>query len=139
MVKNDYLEKLSPDEKQFFSDENGDEPVVFAIVTIPHGRVEEMTANLLGPIIIEVKSRTGRQVILNQSGYNHRHPLIATWTGHFPIKTTSKIIQDKIIIIVPIEWSIHLLVKLLNGRVVKWFTNPPIHQSTIQLFHYLTI
>ena len=78
MVKNDYLEKLSPDEKQFFSNKNGDETIVFAIVTIPPGKVEEMTVNLLGPLVIDVKSRTGRQVILNNSGYNHRHPLIAT-------------------------------------------------------------
>ena len=78
MVKNDYLEKLSPDEKRFFSKENGDETIVFTIVTIPPGKVEEMTVNLLGPLVIDVKTRTGRQVILNNSGYNHRHPLMAT-------------------------------------------------------------
>ena len=78
MVKNDYLEKVFPDEKQFFSSENGDDTIVFAIVTIPPGKAEEMTVNLLGPLIIDVGSKIGRQVILNNSGYNHRHPLIAT-------------------------------------------------------------
>ena len=76
-VKNDYLEKLSPDEKEFFSSENGGETIVFAIVTIPPGKVEKMTVNLLGPLIIDVESKIGRQMILANAGYNHRHPLIS--------------------------------------------------------------
>ncbi len=77
LVKNDYLENLSPDEKGFFSSENGGNLVVFVLVTIPPGQAEKMTVNLLGPLVIDSGSRIGRQVILANSGYDHRHPFIS--------------------------------------------------------------
>jgi flagellar assembly factor FliW len=75
-VKKDYLENLSPDEREFFEPENGGNLIVFAIVTIPPGEVEKMTVNLLGPLVIDTASRIGRQVILVNSGYSHHHPLM---------------------------------------------------------------
>ena len=74
LVKNDYLENLSANEKGFFSSENGGDIVVFVLVTIPPGQVEKMTVNLLGPLVIDSGSRIGRQVILANSGYDHHHP-----------------------------------------------------------------
>ena len=35
------------------------------------------TANLLAPIVLNLSERIGMQVIQSQSGYSHRHPLIA--------------------------------------------------------------
>ncbi len=49
---------------------------VFALVTISRDEIKQMTVNLLGPIVIDVENRTGRQVILERSGYSHRHPLM---------------------------------------------------------------
>ena len=49
--------------------------LVFALVTIPPGSPGKMTANLLGPLVIDPESRQGRQVILANSGYNPRHPI----------------------------------------------------------------
>ncbi len=77
LVKDDYLGNLSPDEMAYFKTEKGRNIIVFALVTIPPGKVEKMTINLLGPLVIDAESRTGRQVILANSGYNHRHPLIS--------------------------------------------------------------
>ena len=77
LVKDDYVEDLSPDEKNFFTNENGDNIIIFALVTIPPGQVEKMTVNLLGPLVIDIKARTGKQVILANSGYNHRYPLVS--------------------------------------------------------------
>ena len=77
LVKADYLQDLSREEKKAFGGEGNGDLVVFALVTIPPGAVEKMTANLVGPLVIDVKNRIGSQVILANSGYNHRHPLAA--------------------------------------------------------------
>ncbi|MBW1722065.1 MAG: flagellar assembly protein FliW [Deltaproteobacteria bacterium] len=72
----DYLSRLTPAEEDLLKAENGGEVNVFVLVTIPQGKAEEMTANLLGPLVIEVETRVGRQVVLPNSGYSHRHPLL---------------------------------------------------------------
>lgn len=47
--------------------------LVYTIVTIPPGRPEEMSINLAGPIVINLVSRTARQVILEGDEYPIRH------------------------------------------------------------------
>jgi flagellar assembly factor FliW len=76
LVKADYLEDLSPEERIFFTQKSKDDLIVFALVTIPRDDVEKMTVNLLGPLVIDVQSRHGRQVILANSGYPHRYPVM---------------------------------------------------------------
>jgi flagellar assembly factor FliW len=49
---------------------------LFAIVTIPVGRPQDMTANLLGPLAINPSSRLARQLVLDDGAYSHRHPII---------------------------------------------------------------
>ena len=34
----------------------------------------EVTANLLGPLIINVQKRLGKQIVLSNPQYSHRHP-----------------------------------------------------------------
>jgi flagellar assembly factor FliW len=77
LLKEDYLENLPPDDQALFFGENGKEHIVFALATIPQGKAENTTINLLGPLVIDPGSKTGRQVILANSGYNHRHPMIS--------------------------------------------------------------
>ena len=76
ILKKDYLKDLSPDEEVLFKCREGDSVGIFVLVTIPPGKVNEMTANLLGPVGIETEARVGRQVVLPKSGYSHRHPLL---------------------------------------------------------------
>jgi flagellar assembly factor FliW len=75
LVKKDFLEALSASDRKFFVSEKEGDKAFFSLVTIPTGKVEEMTSNLLGPLVIDVRSRTGRQVILSNTGYSHRHPV----------------------------------------------------------------
>ncbi len=49
---------------------------VLVIVTIPPGRPQEMTVNLLGPLIINLRTRRGRQVVLEDQRLSHRQPLL---------------------------------------------------------------
>ena len=71
----DYLKNLSPEEENVLKPGSNETVMIFAIVTIPSGRAEESTVNLMGPVIIDPEIKEGKQVILANSGYNHRHPL----------------------------------------------------------------
>jgi flagellar assembly factor FliW len=41
-----------------------------------------ITANLMGPLVIDTASRQGRQVVLADSGFSARHPVAQTTVGH---------------------------------------------------------
>jgi flagellar assembly factor FliW len=76
LMKSDYLQDLSPEEEALLKNKNDDEIIVFSLVTIPRGQVEKATVNLMGPIVVESKSRNARQVILANSGYSHCQQMI---------------------------------------------------------------
>lgn len=48
-------------------------PIVFTTVSIPKGKPEAMTLNLFGPIVINLMSRVGKQVTLDDSAYTIRY------------------------------------------------------------------
>lgn len=75
LLKKDYLKDLSPVEKRIFEGLEAGTVTVFALVTINHGNEQPVTMNLMGPLVIDVEIRTGRQVILANSGYTCRHPV----------------------------------------------------------------
>ena len=76
---------LVTDPKQFiaeyapFRDENGQ--WVLATVNIPKGKPEEMTINLAGPIVIELESRSGCQIVLDDEAYTTRYRVFANASG----------------------------------------------------------
>jgi flagellar assembly factor FliW len=76
LMKSDYLQDLSPEEDALLKNKNDDEIIVFSLVTIPRGEVEKATVNLMGPIVVESKSRNAKQVILANSGYSHCQQMI---------------------------------------------------------------
>jgi flagellar assembly factor FliW len=49
---------------------------ILVILTIPPGKPQEMTANLMGPVVINLKTRQGRQLIVEESHYSHKHPVL---------------------------------------------------------------
>lgn len=48
---------------------------VWAVVTLREN-VQTATMNLLAPVILNVRERVGRQLVLTQSGYSTRQPLV---------------------------------------------------------------
>ncbi|KPJ49501.1 MAG: hypothetical protein AMJ41_02845 [candidate division Zixibacteria bacterium DG_27] len=56
--------------------ENLDKLKDFVIVTIPSGKPEKMTANLLAPIVINLDSRKLKQVVLAAPEYRTRHSIL---------------------------------------------------------------
>lgn len=50
---------------------------LYVIVNIPKGKPEEMTANLMGPILMHSGIREAAQIVLTEGAYSHRVPLMA--------------------------------------------------------------
>jgi len=50
--------------------------LVFAIVTVPRKNPRSMTANLLGPLVINPITRQGKQVIVTDEHYTTRHSIM---------------------------------------------------------------
>ncbi len=48
---------------------------VLAIVTVPQNPVE-MTANLMAPLLINLRTRIGVQIVLDTGRYSTRHPVL---------------------------------------------------------------
>jgi flagellar assembly factor FliW len=49
---------------------------LFAIVTVPRACPAGMSANLMAPVVVNVRTREARQVILDDGSYTTRHPLL---------------------------------------------------------------
>lgn len=50
--------------------------LIFAVVTVPKHDPRAMTANLLGPLVINTNTRQGRQVIVADEQYGTRHSIM---------------------------------------------------------------
>lgn len=72
----DYTVEVVRDEVEELQLEEDDEAVVLAIVTVPPGNPSAMTVNLQAPIVLNARTRIGRQVVLTDSPYSIRHPLL---------------------------------------------------------------
>ena len=59
-------------------DENCDNNALefYVVVTIPKGSPEKMTANLIGPVIVNTETCQAVQHIMSNTGYVHNFPLI---------------------------------------------------------------
>ncbi len=57
--------------------------VIYTLLTVPDGRVDSMTANLMAPIVMNQANRQARQIVLDKSRYTTKHRL-------FPVKKEDK-------------------------------------------------
>jgi flagellar assembly factor FliW len=72
----DYSVLLSNEEESQLEVEADHSLLVRVIVTVPRN-YQDMTANLLAPIVINLNRKKGRQVILTNKDYDTRHLLIS--------------------------------------------------------------
>jgi len=49
---------------------------LYVIVNIPKGSPDKMTANLIGPVVINNKAHQAVQMVLSDSPYTHKFPLV---------------------------------------------------------------
>lgn len=71
----DYSPRLTQEDMNFLKVEKTEDLHILAIVVVPEDP-EKMTANLLGPVVINTKERIGKQVILLDGGYSVKHPIV---------------------------------------------------------------
>ena len=66
----DTLKAMSwePDEKESI--------LLYVVVNIPKGKPEKMTANFIGPILINSTARQAVQMVIPDSLYSHKFPLL---------------------------------------------------------------
>lgn len=55
---------------------NKESLLLYVVVNIPSGRPERMTANLIGPILINQEEGKAVQVVIAKSAYSHKSPLM---------------------------------------------------------------
>lgn len=63
--------------------------LLFVIVTVPAHNPRAITANLLGPIVINALTRRGKQVIIQDDGYSTRHSIVDELMRMAAIRTAS--------------------------------------------------
>lgn len=73
--KRDYLVPLEQEEAARLGIERPDDAALLVIVTIPKER-EGMTANLQGPLVVNLKSKLGKQLVLTEELYTTKHNIL---------------------------------------------------------------
>lgn len=71
----DYTLKIHEADYTHLEIENPEDLMDFVIITIPKD-IENISANLLGPVIVNEKSRQGRQVISQNSNYTTKYRIL---------------------------------------------------------------
>jgi flagellar assembly factor FliW len=74
-VKLDYEVPLAPADAEALALHAQEDAMVLLIVTVPGDDPRRTTANLAGPLVLNVRTRTGRQVVLDSSVYPLQHPV----------------------------------------------------------------
>jgi flagellar assembly factor FliW len=74
------IELPTPDQRELEL-RTAEECVILAIVTVPQDNPRALSANLVAPIVVNARTRNARQVVLYESGYFTRHPLLPEETA----------------------------------------------------------
>lgn len=74
----DYSIELSDSTQEELAIEVPEDVLVFNIVLIPHENPRASTINLLAPLIFNIKTKKGSQVILTGTDFKVNHPLFDT-------------------------------------------------------------
>ena len=72
----DYLKKLPSSDLEYFDGIEDGRTLVLAMVSIRPESEPPLTMNLVGPLVIDLQTRIGRQVILSSTVYSCKHPLV---------------------------------------------------------------
>ena len=74
-IKQDYEVPLGEEDSEALHLESPEEALVLTLVVIPDD-ARQMTTNLAGPLVINVKTRIGFQIVLNSDKFPLRFPII---------------------------------------------------------------
>jgi len=74
--KPDYSPTISDSDAAHLDIDDESPKLIFAVVTIPRQDPRRVTANLLGPIVINPLTRIGKQVIVADEHYGAKHSIM---------------------------------------------------------------
>lgn len=75
-IKPDYVVPLSDEDAQALAIHQPSDALILALLAIPEDP-KKMTANLAGPLVINVKTLQARQVVLNIDHYPLNYPVLS--------------------------------------------------------------
>lgn len=78
MFKPDYAPVLSAADAEDLELAEETPRFVLAVVTIPRENPQAMTANLLGPVVVNAETRQAKQVVLQDDCYTTRHEIVTS-------------------------------------------------------------
>lgn len=78
----DYKLEVEDEDLASIGLEDADNAISLAIVVIPEGRPEEMTANLLSTIVVNPENKRGKQMISKNPKYTVRHYILEELQSH---------------------------------------------------------
>ena len=52
-----------------------DDVLIYAVLTLSGSNIRDLTANLIAPIVINARTRKGKQIVLDRSPYTTKHRL----------------------------------------------------------------
>ena len=55
--------------------------LIYVLITIPGGKIEDMTANLMAPVVLNKENMQAKQVVLDRSRYTTKHRLLPEKEG----------------------------------------------------------
>lgn len=71
----EYQFEIDDDSIEVLGIEKEENLLIYALLTLPGKDIKQMTANLLGPIVINQKNHQAKQIILDKSEYKTKHLL----------------------------------------------------------------
>lgn len=75
LIRPDYMPKLTKEDKEELEIEN-DNVLIYSIVVVPQD-VNQMTANLKAPLVVNIKNNKAKQIILDDDKYSIRELILA--------------------------------------------------------------
>ncbi len=80
-LRTPYKPDPAPGELEALEVQRAADCMIYVIVTIPENNPQKMTANLQGPILINIEKKLGRQVISHQEGHRVRVSILEQLEG----------------------------------------------------------
>lgn len=71
----DYEFELDDESQSRLGIKTQEDMLIYTLLTIPGGKVAEMTANLMAPVVLNQNTMQARQVVLDKSRYTTKHRL----------------------------------------------------------------
>lgn len=71
----DYEFEIDDENQEKLSLTRQEDMLIYTLITVNNGKVQDMTANLMAPVVLNTANMQARQLVLDKSGYTTKHRL----------------------------------------------------------------